>query len=103
MSDTTMSDTTYGDVALWDYEPGEDRPEVVIYERHAGTHDPVIWPTLVAALTGNPVADELERQANLIDGVPDPAGDAWLRAETAGRREVKRGLLARAAELRAGA
>lgn len=46
------------------------------------------------------VAFELERIAAGIDTVPDPAGDAWLRAETAGRRDVVRKLHARAAQLR---
>jgi len=46
------------------------------------------------------VAAELERLAAAVDGAPDPAGDAWLRAETAGRREIKRALRARASELR---
>lgn len=45
------------------------------------------------------VAAELRRLADTIDDIPDPAGDAWLRAETAGRRDVRRTLIARAAEL----
>lgn len=47
------------------------------------------------------VAAELEAIAAAVDTVPDPAGDAWLRAETAGRRDVVRQLHQRAVELRA--
>lgn len=54
---------------------------------------------IVAELTAG-VAAELDRFADEIEAVADPVGDMWLKAEAAGRREVKHALRARASVLR---
>lgn len=63
---------------------------------------------IVAALPTRPhgprqaVAAELRRLADEIDTVADPAGDRFQHGQTAGRRDIYRHLLARAAELDTG-
>ena len=43
---------------------------------------------------------QLEKLLSTVDVVPDPAGDSWLRAETAGRREVARKIQTLIADLK---
>lgn len=66
------------------YTSGEAASLAEAVLRHAG-------PVLVAA--------ELRRIADAVDTTSDPAADAWLKAEAAGRREVVGLLRGRAAVL----